>query len=136
MTHILLVEDHADIRRLVRMTLEFEPCTIDEAGCATDAWELAHARRPDLVLLDVMMPGPLDGRDLCRALKADPRLGDVPVVMLSACGSAAEREAGRAAGADDYLVKPFSPMQLLELLSRRVLRGHVAPAAAAAGAVR
>jgi DNA-binding response OmpR family regulator len=67
------------------------------------------------VLLDVMMPGTMDGLALCRALRADPALAKVPVVMLSARGTAADRQAGLDAGANAYLVKPFSPMQLLEL---------------------
>jgi DNA-binding response OmpR family regulator len=111
---ILLVEDHADIRRLVRMTLEFEPCQILEAADAEEGWALATRQRPDLILLDVMMPGRRNGLDLCRDLKAEPTLRDVPVVMLSARGTAADLEAGRQAGASAYLVKPFSPMALLD----------------------
>ncbi len=115
MYKILLVEDHADIRRLIRMTLEFEPVEIHEAGDAESGLAAARALLPDLVLLDVMMPGPINGLDLCRALRADPALARVPVVMLSACGQASDRQAGLDAGASAYLVKPFSPMQLLDL---------------------
>ena len=118
MKRILIVEDHADIRRLVRMTLEFEDCTIFEAPDAATGWEMARAINPDLVLLDVMMPGSLNGLDLCHAIKGHPKLGAVPVVILSARGGSADREAGLAAGANAYLVKPFSPMQLLELLQQ------------------
>jgi DNA-binding response OmpR family regulator len=117
MKKILIVEDHADIRRLIRMTLEFEDCEIHEAADAPTGWDLAREVQPDLVLLDVMMPGALDGLDLCRALKDDARLRQVPVVVLSARGASADREAGRLAGADAYLVKPFSPMQLLDLVN-------------------
>ena len=116
MQKILIVEDHADIRRLIRMTLEFEAFEIHEAADAQTGWDMARALRPDVLLLDVMMPGPINGLDLCRAVKADPALVGVPVVMLSARGSSTDREAGIAAGADAYLVKPFSPMQLLELI--------------------
>ena len=116
MQNILIVEDHADIRRLIRMTLEFEAFDIHEAADAQTGWDMARALRPDVLLLDVMMPGPINGLDLCRAVKADPALAGVPVVMLSARGSSTDREAGIAAGADAYLVKPFSPMQLLELI--------------------
>jgi DNA-binding response OmpR family regulator len=115
MHKILLVEDHADIRRLIRMTLEFEPVEIREAGDAQAGLAMARDWQPDLVLLDVMMPGHLNGLDLCRALRADPQLQQVPVVMLSACGHASDRQAGMDAGATAYLVKPFSPMQLLDL---------------------
>jgi CheY-like chemotaxis protein len=112
---ILLVEDHADIRRLIRMTLEFEPVEIHEAADGATGLSLAQALRPDLVLLDLMMPGALDGLALCRALRADPVLARVPVVVLSARGHASDRQATHEAGADAHLVKPFSPMQLLEL---------------------
>ena len=77
---ILLVEDHADIRRLIRMTLEFESVEIHEAADGATGLALARALQPDLVLLDLMMPGAMDGLALCRALRADPSLARVPVV--------------------------------------------------------
>ena len=116
MKKILIVEDHADIRRLIRMTLEFEPCEIHEAPDALAGWDMARDLNPDLVLVDVMMPGELDGLDMCRAMRANPQLRSVPVIVLSARGASADREAGMQAGATAYLVKPFSPMQLLTLL--------------------
>jgi len=85
-------------------------------------WEMARELQPDVMLLDVMMPGELDGLDLCRAMKATPKLQGVPVIILSARGSSADREAGLAAGATHYLVKPFSPMQLLTLLGDTVAK--------------
>ena len=120
MNKILIVEDHADIRRLIRMTLEFEPVEIHEAADASAGLQAARALQPALVLLDVMMPGPMNGLELCRAIRADAALAGVPVVMLSARGQAADRQAGLDAGADAYLVKPFSPMELLELTTRLV----------------
>lgn len=117
MRKILIVEDHADIRRLIRITLEFEPVEIHEVADADAGLQAARALRPDLVLLDVMTPGRLSGLDLCRELRADPLLRQVPVVMLSARGQASDRQAGLEAGANAYLVKPFSPMQLLDLAS-------------------
>lgn len=113
MKKILIVDDHADIRRLLRMTLEFEDYEIEEAPDGESALAAATARRPDLVLLDVMMPGALDGLALCRQLRE--RFGNrgPKVVMLSARGQARDREAGLQAGADAYLVKPFSPLQLI-----------------------
>jgi CheY-like chemotaxis protein len=125
MQKILIVEDHADIRRLVRMTLEFEPVEIHEATHAEEGLAMARTLQPDLMLLDVMMPGSMDGLALCRALRADPVLRQVPVVMLSARGHAGDRQAGMDAGATCYLVKPFSPMQLLDL-SSRLLAGTAA----------
>lgn len=122
MKKILIVEDQPDIRRLIRMTLEFENWEIHEASDALDGWEMARELQPDVMLLDVMMPGELDGLDLCRAMKATPKLLGVPVIILSARGSSADREAGLAAGATQYLVKPFSPMQLLTLLGDTVAK--------------
>ena len=116
MKKILIVEDHADIRRLIRMTLEFEDCEIHEAPDALSGWEAAMRIVPDLVLLDVMMPGDVNGLDLCLAVKVEPTLSHVRVIMLSARGSSADRDAGLRNGADEYLVKPFSPMQLLALV--------------------
>ena len=113
---ILIVEDHADIRRLIRMTLEVEDCEILEANDAQSGWDLGRRERPDLVLLDVMMPGDINGLDLCLALKVDPLFHGTKVVMLSARGASADRDAGLRAGADVYLVKPFSPMDLLALV--------------------
>lgn len=123
---ILLVEDHADIRRLVRMTLEFEPFEIHEAANAEDGLAMARRLSPDLVLLDVMMPGAMNGLDLCRTLRADPQLAATPVMMLSARGQAADREAGLQAGAAAYLVKPFSPIALLEQVNQLLRHGVIA----------
>jgi DNA-binding response OmpR family regulator len=94
MHKVLIVEDHADIRRLLGMTLEFEPVEVHEAGCAEDGLAPARSLRPDLAMLDVMMPGAISGLDLCRALREDPALHAVPVVMLSARGHASDRQAG------------------------------------------
>ena len=113
MKKILIVEDHADIRRLIRMTLEFEDCEIYEAADGAAGWTQVNFVKPDLVLLDVMMPGQISGLDLCLAIKVDPALAGVKVIILSACGSSADCDLGTQAGADAYLVKPFSPRELL-----------------------
>ena len=117
--NVLIVEDHADIRRLIRMTLELEDCRIHEAATVEAGLASIGEQVPDLVLLDVMMPGALDGLDLCRAIKAHPAMQHVKVVVLSALGGSADRAAGLSAGADAYLVKPFSPMELLALVERQ-----------------
>ncbi len=118
MKKILLVDDHADIRRLIRMTLEFEDYDIHEAEDGESALRIARQVRPDFVLTDVMMPGPVDGLEVCRRIKADPELRDTHVMVVSARGQARDREAGQQAGADTYLVKPFSPLQLIDSLSQ------------------
>ena len=118
MKRVLIVEDQADIRKLIRMTLEFEAYEIHEAGDGASGLRLARAVRPDLVLLDVMMPGEMDGLQVCQALKTDPDLKGIKVVLLTARGQIRDQEAGRAAGADEYLVKPFSPLQLIDVIEK------------------
>jgi two-component system, OmpR family, phosphate regulon response regulator PhoB len=113
MSKILIIDDHPDIRRLVRLTLEFEDHQIMEAVDGRIGLEAARQWKPDIVLLDVMMPG-MDGLETCRRLKAEPGLAHTRVVLLTARGSSADRSAGLAAGADEYVVKPFSPLTLLQ----------------------
>lgn len=114
----LVVDDHADIRKLIRMTLEFEDQTIHEAASAPAAVDSARQLRPDLVLLDVMMPGEFDGLEACRRLRADPTLAHTRIILLSARGQRHDIEAGLAAGADAYLLKPFSPLALLDTIQQ------------------
>lgn len=115
---ILIVEDHADIRTLIHMTLEFENYDIQEAPNADQGLEMVRQWRPDVLLLDVMMPGKLDGLDLCRLVKSDPALGHPQVVLLSARGQSQDIEAGMNAVADAYLLKPFSPLKLIETIAQ------------------
>jgi two-component system phosphate regulon response regulator PhoB len=118
MKRVLIVEDQADIRKLIRMTLEFEDFEIHEASDGAFGLSLAKAVHPDLVLLDVMMPGEMDGLQVCQAIKSDPAMAAVKVVLLTARGQVRDREAGQQAGANEYLVKPFSPLQLIETIER------------------
>lgn len=122
---VLIVEDHADLRAFVRGHLA-ERYRVVEAADGRAGLETARAHRPNLVLSDVMMPE-MDGVALTRALKADPALSDVPVVLLTAWADEASTLGGLAAGADDYLAKPFSPGELLArvdnfITARRRLR--------------
>jgi signal transduction histidine kinase len=109
--HILLADDNADMREYVRRLLA-GPYTVETVENGTRALEAARTRPPDLVLSDVMMPG-LDGFGLLRALKADPKTAGVPVILLSARAGEEAKAGGLEAGADDYLVKPFSARELL-----------------------
>ena len=118
MKRVLIVEDQADIRKLIHMTLEFESYEIHEASDGAFGLRLAIAVLPDLVLLDVMMPGEMDGLQVCQAIKSNPALASVKVVLLTARGQSSDREAGKRAGADEYLVKPFSPLQLMDTVER------------------
>jgi DNA-binding response OmpR family regulator len=120
MKKILIVEDQPDIRKLIRMTLEFEDYEIHEAADGALGLRLASAVGPDLVLPDVMMPGEFDGLQVCQRIKSDPNLAGLKVALLTARGQARDREAGQLAGADDYLVKPLSTLQLIETIERLV----------------
>ncbi|MCK6423567.1 MAG: response regulator [Burkholderiaceae bacterium] len=121
MTHrILIVEDQADIRKLIRMTLEFGDFELHEASDGESGLNLARAVRPHVMLLDVMMPGLLDGYQVCRHIKQDPQLGGIQVIMLTARGQATDVAAGEDAGADAYLVKPFSPLELIDRVEAMV----------------
>ena len=115
MTHrILIVEDQPDICKLIRMTLEFGDFEIHEANDGETGLNMARAIKPHVMLLDVMMPGLLDGYQVCARIKQDADLKQIQVVMLTARGQATDLAAGEAAGADAYLVKPFSPLELIE----------------------
>jgi len=114
---VLTIEDQDDIRRLIRMTLEFKGFRVLEAANGPDGLQLARSQKPDLILLDVMMPG-MDGLTVSQTLAADPVLGRTPVIMLSALGTADAVQAGLQTGARAYLVKPFSPWELVALVGK------------------
>ena len=115
MPTILVVDDEPTIRELVRCTLEDEQVAILEASDGVEALERAQAARPELILLDVHMPR-LDGIEACRRLRQDPTQAGVRIVLLTAAGQDADRARGLAAGADEYLTKPFSPLALFSLV--------------------
>jgi len=117
---ILIVEDQPDICKLIRMTLEFGDFEIHEANDGENGLNMARAIKPAIMLLDVMMPGLLDGYQVCARIKQDPALNSIQVVMLTARGQASDLAAGEAAGADAYLVKPFSPLELIERVEAMV----------------
>lgn len=118
MNSILIIDDHSDIRRLIRMTLEFagHGAQIVEAKDGETGLTLARELRPDVVITDVMMPGATNGLSLCQTLKSDPALSGTAIIMISAKGRAEDRLAGLEAGAEAYLVKPFSPLELVKTL--------------------
>lgn len=113
MAKIVIAEDEPDIRELIAFTLRFAGHEVITAGNGQEGFDLTKQERPDLVLLDVRMPK-LTGYDACRKIKADPELGHIPVIFLSAKGQESEIAQGFAAGADEYLLKPFAPDQLTE----------------------
>lgn len=111
---ILLVEDETNIVTLVKMGLEASDYELLVVEDGETALEKVHTHRPDLILLDVMLPGQLSGYEVCRRLKDNPRFKDIPIVILSARGQKAEIEKGYEVKADDYIVKPFSFYGLVE----------------------
>jgi cyclic di-GMP phosphodiesterase len=113
---LLLVDDDAALRALVRTTFEVVDLEVDEAESAREARRRIKARPPDVIVLDVMMPGE-NGLDLCRALKSDRRTSSIPIVLLSGSNGGG-LVALDAAGADAYVRKPFSPLELLAVVER------------------
>lgn len=123
MHKILIVDDTREIRNLIRLSLPFSEFHMEEAENGMDAMRLIHDWHPDLVLLDIVMPGGIDGLQVCREVKQDVQLQETVVVMLTVLGQLHDIEAGRAAGADSYIVKPFSPTVLVSQI-RRILKSR------------
>ena len=111
MAKILVAEDDSDLRLLVTLKLESSGHEVVSVEDGTTAAESCRTMRPDLVILDLMMPG-MSGLEVCRYIKSDPELSSTPVILLTARAQAADVEAGKAAGVDEYLTKPFSPREL------------------------
>lgn len=116
---LLIVEDHADLRRLIRITLGALNYEIFEASDGDEAVRRMDSISPNVVILDVMMRGRLDGLDVCRWIRASSLHRQAQVILLSARAQASDIEAGMAAGADDYLSKPFSPLELIQRLAEQ-----------------
>jgi putative two-component system response regulator len=113
---LLLVDDDAGLRALLRTTFEVVDVEVDEAESARDAEARIAANRPDVIVLDVMMPG-VSGLDLCRKLKADPETAGIPIVLLTG-SEGGTKVASDSAGADAFVRKPFSPLELLSVVER------------------
>lgn len=109
---ILVVDNEADIRRFIEVNLRLEGFDVVSAGDGEEGLARAFEFDPSLVLLDVMMPG-IDGIEVCRRLRADPRSSHIPVILLTAKSLTVDKVVGLAAGADDYVLKPFDPMELV-----------------------
>jgi len=117
---VLIVEDEEDILNLLQFNFESAGFDVHTTGDGREGLAMARRLRPDIVLLDLMLPG-MDGFDICKSLKRDPETAQIPVVMLTARGEEVDRIVGLELGADDYVVKPFSFRELL-LRARAVLR--------------
>jgi phosphate regulon transcriptional regulator PhoB len=117
---VLIVEDEPDIRDLLVFHLERDGYQVAKARSGADALRQAQGSPPDLVLLDLMLPE-MDGLEVCRRLRQNPVTQGIPIVMLTARGDELDRVLGLEMGADDYVVKPFSPRELMARI-RAVLR--------------
>ena len=114
MKKILIVDDEEKVRKLVEVTLSVGNFQMLHAASGEEALKIAREEKPDIILLDIMMPGELDGFDVCRLLKGDPDTKGIYIIMLTAKGQKADEEKGFAVGSDDYFVKPFSPVELMD----------------------
>jgi response regulator RpfG family c-di-GMP phosphodiesterase len=126
-TRVLVVDDDPGLRALVRVSFEVAHIEVEEADGAAAAARSMAIRRPDVIVLDVAMPG-VDGITFCRNLKADPFTREIPVVLLT--GDSVSASAGEAAGADAFLSKPFSPLALLAAIEGLAVRSYSRPPAA------
>ena len=114
---VLVVDDDPVIVRLLEVNFEMEGFTVVTAVDGMDGVERARAEQPDVVVSDVMMPK-LNGLELCVALKSDESTKQIPVILLSAKAQAADIRAGLDAGADDYVTKPFEPLDLIDRVNK------------------
>ena len=117
---VLVVDDERDILELVKYNLDKEGYQVTVVATGEDALAAARTRMPDIVVLDLMLPG-VDGLEVCRRLKSDPKTRHIPIVMLTAKGDEADVVTGLELGASDYVTKPFSP-RVLTARIRAVLR--------------
>ncbi|HEX9126394.1 MAG TPA: response regulator [Methylomirabilota bacterium] len=128
-SRVLIVEDEPDIRELVVHHLKREGYQVSAAASGEEALRQVQTAPPDLVLLDLMMPA-MDGLEVCRRLRQDPVTASLPIVMLTAKGDEVDRVLGLEIGADDYVVKPFSPKELLARVRAVLRRSRPGPGAA------
>jgi len=121
-SRILAVDDEPHILKLLELTLSFENFEVVTAQSGPEAIALASGHPPDLILLDVMMPG-MDGFQVAMALKSEPRTREVPILFLTARGREVDRQRGQAVGAAEYITKPFRPSRLVALI-RELLKAR------------
>ena len=119
---ILVVDDDPGVIQILEANLNHANFEVISAANGTQALAKASEERPDLILLDVMLPD-LDGLEVCRRLKQGPDTGHIPIIIVSAKVKSKDRIAGIAAGAEDYITKPFVPLDAVALVETRVRRG-------------
>jgi two-component system alkaline phosphatase synthesis response regulator PhoP len=123
---VLAIDDESDLIELVRYNLLSEGYDVIGAGDGESGLSLAAQEKPDLILLDLMLPG-MDGFDVCRALRSETKTAEIPIIILTAKTSEPDRIVGLELGADDYVTKPFSPRELsarIKALLRRTIKAQ------------
>jgi DNA-binding response OmpR family regulator len=130
-SRVLVVEDNARTQEAIALYLRHAGYEVEMAGNGVDALAAAAERRPDLIVLDLMLPG-LGGLDVCRTLRAS---SDVPIIMVTARATENDKLEGLRSGADDYVTKPFSPRELVARVATVLRRAHPSPCVIAAGGV-
>lgn len=110
---VLVVDDEEYIQHILNFSFGAEGYEVITAADGEEAVSIARSEKPDIIVLDIMMPK-MDGYEACKQIKADPQTQDIPVILLTAKGREVDRKLGAEAGADDYVVKPFSPGRLIE----------------------
>jgi two-component system alkaline phosphatase synthesis response regulator PhoP len=121
---ILAVDDEEDVLELVRYNLDKNGYKVLTATSGEEALLKTHTKLPDLIILDIMLPG-IDGLEVCKKLKHEPKTGKIPIIMLTAKGEESDIITGLEIGADDYITKPFSPKVLIARV-RRILQRTIA----------
>ncbi len=122
---VLVVEDEADIVTLLKYNLEKEGFRVNAASDGEEALLLAGEQTPNIVLLDWMLPL-MSGLEVCRQMRRNSKMRDIPIIMLTARGEEADRVRGLNSGADDYITKPFSPTELVARMRAVLRRAHPA----------
>lgn len=117
--NLLIVDDEGNIRKLLLATLGYGRYKLYFAANGADALALAEEHEPAVIVLDIRMPGDIDGLEVCRRIKGHPKLKNTYIVLLTGLAKDADREAGTVAHADVYMTKPFSPEKLIELIETR-----------------
>lgn len=123
-THILIIEDDPDLLELAQYNLEREQFGVITAMNGEEGLAKAQSTTPDLILLDIMMPG-IDGLKVCKHLRNSPSTRNIPIIMVTAKGEEADKVIGLELGADDYMTKPFSPRELIARIRAILRRGNM-----------
>ncbi|MBL7163443.1 MAG: response regulator [Anaerolineales bacterium] len=118
MKKILIVEDEPDILDVIKLTLDIGNYQLSTAANGDLALEMARQEMPDMILLDIMLPGKIDGLEVCRQLKGDEATKGIYIMIVTAKGMQGDKEVGFAAGCDQYIVKPFKIMRLMREIEK------------------